>query len=111
MKTVTIYTDGKAGFAAFEKCPPRCSPLARQPLGDDRQAPSDKSRQKAWRGSEERYLNENCNYLYRRQSWLRRFEKMSPTRSPLARQPLGDDKQAPSDRWDRRIAGQQGAAT
>ena len=53
MKTVTIYTDGKAGFAAL---------------------------------------------------------KNVPTRSPLARQPLGDGRQAPSDRWDRRIAGQQGAA-
>ena len=53
MKRVTIYTDGKAGFAAL---------------------------------------------------------KNVPTRSPLARQPLGDDRQAPSDRWDRRIAGQRGAA-
>ena len=54
MKTVTIYTDGKAGFAAL---------------------------------------------------------KNVPTRSPLARQPLGDDKQAPSDRWDRRIAGQENSGT
>ena len=53
MKIVTIYTDGKAGFAAL---------------------------------------------------------KNVPTRSPLARQPLGDDKQAPSERWDRRIAGRRGAA-
>ena len=40
MKTVTIYTDGKAGFAALKNVPTR-SPLARQPLGDDKQAPSD----------------------------------------------------------------------
>ena len=53
MKIITIYTDGKAGFAAL---------------------------------------------------------KNVPTRSPLARQPLGDDKQAPSERWDRRIAGRRGAA-
>lgn len=42
MKTVTIYTDGKAGFAALQNVPTR-SPLARQPLGDDKQAPSDKA--------------------------------------------------------------------
>ena len=41
MKTVTIYTDGKAGFAALKNVPTR-SPLARQPLGDDKQAPSDR---------------------------------------------------------------------
>ena len=40
MKTVTIYTDGKAGFAALKNVSTR-SPLARQPLGDDKQAPSD----------------------------------------------------------------------
>ena len=40
MKTVTIYTDGKAGFAAVKNVPTR-SPLARQPLGDDEQAPPD----------------------------------------------------------------------
>ena len=39
MRTVTIYTDGKAGFAALYDVPTR-SPLARQPLGDDKQAPS-----------------------------------------------------------------------
>ena len=42
MKTVEIYTDGKAGFAALQNVPTR-SPLARQPLGDDKQAPSDKA--------------------------------------------------------------------
>ena len=41
MKTVEIYTDGKAGFAALFDVPTR-SPLARQPLGDDKQAPSDR---------------------------------------------------------------------
>ena len=40
MKTVEIYTDGKAGFAALFDVPTR-SPLARQPLGDDEQAPPD----------------------------------------------------------------------
>ena len=42
MKTVTIYTDGKAGSAALILCPPR-SPLTRQPRGDDRQAPSEET--------------------------------------------------------------------
>lgn len=42
MKTVTIYTDGKAGFAALKNVPTRW-PLTRQPLGDDKQAPSDKT--------------------------------------------------------------------
>ncbi len=46
MKTVTIYTDGKAGFAALKNVPTR-SPLARQPLGDDKQAPSDEQDREA----------------------------------------------------------------
>ena len=39
---LSVYTDGKAGFAALKNVPTR-SPLARQPLGDDKQAPSDKA--------------------------------------------------------------------
>ena len=46
MKTVTIYTDGKAGFAALKNVPTR-SPLARQPLGDDKHAPSEQAGSKA----------------------------------------------------------------
>ena len=55
MKTVTIYTDGKSGCAAFRDVPMR-SPLARQPRRDDRQAPSDRTA--VWRtdGAEEQYL-------------------------------------------------------
>ena len=42
MKIVEIYTDGKADFAALVDVPTR-SPLARQPLGDDGQAPPDEA--------------------------------------------------------------------
>ena len=46
MRTVTIYTDGKAGFAALIDVPTR-SPLARQPLGDDKHAPSEQAGSRA----------------------------------------------------------------
>ncbi len=46
MRTVTIYTDGKAGFAALIDVPTR-SPLARQPLGDDKHAPLGQADSKA----------------------------------------------------------------
>jgi len=46
MRTVTIYTDGKAGFAALIDVPTR-SPLKRQPLGDDKHAPSEQAGSRA----------------------------------------------------------------
>ncbi len=46
MRTVTIYTDGKAGFSALIDVPTR-SPLKRQPLGDDKHAPSGQAGSKA----------------------------------------------------------------
>ena len=72
MKTVTIYTDGKAGFAAL-----KMSPLARRWRGNRSGMTSKRRRIDGageWQDSKERPY-ENSYYLYRRQSWLRRFEK------------------------------------